>query len=157
MHASLVTQETPSPRPLAEGDEHAIVLPLRWGDSDALNHLNNTLYFRLMEEARMRILYGAGLRLPADDGAILAHASCDFLKPLTYPADVRVIHRVTRIGRSSLEFELVLEKMGASGPEPEPYARGRNVLVWMDYVANRSAPWPAEVLARLGAQFSPAR
>ena len=121
---------------------------LRWGDSDALNHLNNTLYFRLMEEARMRILYDAGFELPANDGAILAHASCDFLRPLTYPATVRVTHTVTRIGRSSAEFELLLEKVG---DDAGPYARGRNVLVWMDYVANTSARgrlkcwprWPA--------------
>ncbi|MGY6271715.1 acyl-CoA thioesterase [Achromobacter denitrificans] len=142
-----------SARILAVGDTHQTELPLRWGDSDALNHLNNTLYFRLMEEARMQILYGAGFELPSDTGAILAHASCDFLRPLTYPANVRVTHTVTRIGRSSAEFELLLEKTGDTAG---PYARGRNVLVWMDYVANVSAPWPPEVLARLGAMFGPA-
>jgi len=142
-----------SRRPLAAGDVHHVDLPLRWGDADALNHLNNTLYFRLMEEARMQILYGAGLRLPADVGPILAHASCDFRRPLTYPADVRVVHRVARIGSSSLEFDLSLEKLG---DEAGVYATGRNVLVWVDYVANRPAPWPPEVLARLGAQFRPA-
>ena len=102
--------DTLSARILAVGDTHQVDLPLRWGDSDALNHLNNTLYFRLMEEARMRILYDAGFELPANDGAILAHASCDFLRPLTYPATVRVTHTVTRIGRSSAEFELLLER-----------------------------------------------
>ena len=56
--------DTLSARILAVGDTHQVDLPLRWGDSDALNHLNNTLYFRLMEEARMRILYDAGFELP---------------------------------------------------------------------------------------------
>ncbi len=149
-----MNQENPQTRILSVGDQHQVELPLRWGDSDALNHLNNTLYFRLMEEARMQILYNAGLILPADAGAILAHASCDFLRPLTYPADVRVVHKVTRIGRSSMEMELVLEKVG---DDQGPYARGRNVLVWMDYVANKSEPWPQDVLAILAAQFqSPA-
>ncbi len=59
---------------------HTVEMPLRWGDSDALNHLNNTLYFRLMEEARMR-----SCTPPASAcrrmRAILAHASCDFLRP----------------------------------------------------------------------------
>ncbi|WP_459617783.1 acyl-CoA thioesterase [Bordetella sp. 2513F-2] len=145
--------ESQSARTLAVGDCHHIDLPLRWGDSDALDHLNNTVYFRLMEEARMQILYGAGLRLPADNGPILAHASCDFIRPITYPASVRVTHRVTRIGRSSLECELVLENPGEA---PGAYARGRNVLVWMDYLENRSAPWPADVLAALARQFRPA-
>ncbi len=140
-------------RTLGVGDTHTLEVPLRWGDSDALDHLNNTLYFRLMEEARMQILYGAGLKLPDDHGAILAHASCDFLRPLTYPASVRVTHRVGRIGRSSLEFELTLDKVG---DESGSYARGRNVLVWMDYINTRSQPWPADVLGRLGAAFTPA-
>lgn len=137
---------------LVVGNTHQVDLPLRWGDSDALNHLNNTIYFRLMEEARMQILYGAGLTLPADEGAILAHASCDFLRPLTYPALVRVTHTVTRIGRSSLEMTLTLEKVG---DDSGPYASGRNVLVWMDYVTNKSAAWPAEVLRRFAAQLKP--
>jgi acyl-CoA thioester hydrolase len=140
-------------RPLSAGDRYALDLPLRWGDSDCMNHLNNTLYFRLMEEARIQIFYAAGMKIPDDVGIILAHASCDFLRPLTYPATVRVTHEVTRIGRSSMDFDLTLEKLGdTSGP----YARGRNVLVWMDYVNNRSEPWPHDVLARMGALFTPA-
>lgn len=142
---------------LAPGATHVCELPLRWGDSDALNHLNNTLYFRLMEEARIQILYAAELRVPDDVGPILAHASCDFLRPLTYPATVRVTHTLTRVGRSSMEFELMLEKVGdeGGGPGNNPYARGRNVLVWMDFVANRSAPWPAGVLASLAGVLTP--
>ncbi len=143
---------TPEPAPLEEGAWHQIDLPLRWGDMDALNHLNNTIYFRLMEEARVCILRQAGMKLPDDEGPILAHAACDFIKPLGYPATVRVTHRLLRLGRSSMELELTLEMVGDDGG---PYARGRNVLVWMDYVANRSKAWPAEVLARLGAQFKP--
>ena len=140
-------------RALGVGDIQRFQLPLRCGDSDSLNHVNNTLYFRLMEEARMQILYSAGMKLPDDHGFILAHASCDFLRPLTYPAQVQVTHAVTRIGRSSLEFEITLDKVG---DEEGAYARGRNVLVWMDYVNNRSQPWPAEVLGRLGGVFTPA-
>ncbi|AOB30631.1 thioesterase [Bordetella sp. H567] len=141
----MTASDTPAPVP---GSTHTVEMPLRWGDSDALNHLNNTLYFRLMEEARMQLLYAAGISLPADAGPILAHASCDFLRPLTYPASVQVTHTLTRLGRSSMEFELVLDKVGDSRG---PCARGRNVLVWLDYVGNRPQPWPTHVLARLAA------
>jgi acyl-CoA thioester hydrolase len=149
---SYVNQDQQRGPTLEVGDTHQVELPLRWGDFDALNHLNNTIYFRLMEEARMQILYGAGLTLPADEGAILAHASCDFLRPLTYPALVRVTHTVTRIGRSSLELDLTLEKVG---DDTGPYAKGHNVLVWMDYVANKSAVWSADVLRRFAMQLKP--
>ncbi len=128
------------------------VVPLRWGDLDAMNHLNNTLYFRLMEEARICWFADNDMMTrPGEsdraDGPILAFASCDFLKPMTYPANATVTQTVTRIGRSSMDLDLTI-----AGDEAEPvlYARGRNVLVWMDYRNGRSAPWPARLLAALG-------
>lgn len=125
---------------------------MRWGDADALNHMNNTVYFRLIEEARMQIFDGCGLQVPAAQGFILAHASCDFLRSFTYPCDVRVTHKVARIGRSSLDTELILEKAGdASGP----YAKGRTVLVWVDYAVEASAPMPETVKQALASQFMP--
>jgi len=140
-------------RTLQVGDSHQVDVPMRWGDADALNHMNNTVYFRMIEEARVQLLRGAGLGLPAERGFIVAHASCDFLRAFTYPCCVRVTHRVARIGRSSLETELVLDKVG---DDTGPYARGRSVLVWMDYTVNRSAALPAQALQRLAAQCAPA-
>ena len=128
------------------------VVPLRWGDLDAMNHLNNTLYFRLMEEARicwfhendmMRRVDGRG----DDEGPILAFASCDFLKPMTYPCDALVTQTVTRVGRSSMDLDMTIDGDAAS---PGSYAKGRNVLVWMDYRSGKSAPWPERLLAALG-------
>lgn len=142
-----MTTETSAPRRLAVGDLHEIDLPVRWGDMDALNHLNNTVYFRLMEEARMQVFLEAGLPVPAGEGPVLAHASCDFIKPVTYPATVRVRHRVVALGRSSMTLDI---ELFAAGDEAAMHARGRNVLVWMDYRAGRSCPWPDDVLARLG-------
>lgn len=147
-----MNRESPAARTLRVGDCHRIDLPMRWGDSDALNHMNNTVYFRMMEEARMQLLRGSGLSLPAGQGFILAHAACDFIKSFTYPCDVRVTHKVTRIGRSSLETELILENPSdATGP----YARGRTVMVWIDYATNGSAPLPDTVLQALATQFVP--
>lgn len=127
-------------------------IPLRWGDLDAMNHLNNTLYFRLMEEARICWFYDNDMMMrdgdsTRGDGPILAFASCDFLKPMTYPCTALVTQTVTRVGRSSMDLEMTIE-----GDEAEPltYAKGRNVLVWMDYLKGTPAPWPARLLAALG-------
>ena len=151
-----MNQTTSAARTLAVGDCHQIDLPMRWGDSDALNHMNNTVYFRLMEEARMQMLQGCQLQVPVvaeGQGFMLAHASCDFMRSFTYPCDVRVTHKVTRIGRSSLETELILDKVA---DDAGPYARGRTVMVWMDYTANRSIPLPPAVLQGLATQCVPA-
>lgn len=146
-----MSQDIFAARSLQVGDRHHVDLPMRWGDADALNHMNNTVYFRLMEEARMQMLRSSGMSLPTgQEGFILAHASCDFLRSFTYPCDVRVIHQVTRVGRSSLDTELILEKVD---DQTGPYARGRTVMVWMDYATNRSAPLPQQVLQDLAKQF----
>lgn len=144
-------QEIAVPRTLQVGDSHQVDLPMRWGDADSLNHMNNTAYFRLMEEARMQMLYdSSGQRvLPLDQGFILAHASCDFVRSFTYPCQVRVTHRVTRIGRSSLETEVIL---GKAGDDSGPYARARTVMVWVEYASGSSLPLPANVLQALAAK-----
>ena len=136
------------------GDTFTADIPMRWGDMDALAHLNNAAYFRLMEEARVQMMHGSSVAYPPDTGIVLAHVSCDFLRPITYPATVRVVHTVTRIGRTSAELDLTLSVAGDT--LAKPCARARTVLVWMDLASGTSAPWPADILAGLAAQMSPA-
>ena len=125
------------------------IVPLRWGDMDAMKHLNNTLYFRLMEE--VRICWFAEfdlLVMPDGEGPILAHASCDFKKPLTYPGDARVMQSITRLGKASLDAEMIIERTDEPGVV---YAQGKNVLVWMNYVTGKSSPWPQHLRSALEA------
>jgi len=136
---------------LQPGQTFRCTIPLRWGDMDALNHLNNTIYFRLMEEARIQLFHASSMNVqPKHQYAILAHASCDFRKPLVYPATTVVTHHVTRVGRSSLTFQLVIENEAEPGLE---YASGSNVLVWVDAETGRALPWPEHVLAALARTF----
>ena len=125
------------------------ILPLRWGDMDAMKHLNNTLYFRLMEETRICWFAEYDLLvMPDGEGPILAHASCDFLKALTYPASAKLVQTVTRVGTSSMDFDVTIARVD----EPDVlYAKGKNVLVWMNYVSGRPAPWPQHLRAALDA------
>jgi len=127
--------------------EFVTEVPLRWGDMDAMSHLNNVMYFRLMEEARIRWFARFGFpTLPVGEAPILAHVGCDFLKAMTYPATAIVTQVVTRVGRSSVEMSVKIERAG----EPAVvYAAGRSVIVWYDYTANKSAPWPETVRAAI--------
>jgi acyl-CoA thioester hydrolase len=122
-------------------------IPLRWGDMDAMAHLNNVMYFRLMEEARIQwfVLLGFST-LPQREAPILAHAACDFVRAMTYPGVAVVKQIVTRVGRSSLEMSLVIERADEPGVT---YATGRTVIVWYDYAAGKSVPWPETVRASL--------
>lgn len=134
--------DTPFPAP-AEGAQFRCVMPVRWGDLDALNHVNNTLYFRYVEEARVKMLERMGAFGSTKVG-VLAHTSCDFLKPVLYPASVVVIQTLARLGRSSLEMEFVIEREDEPGV---PYAKGRYVAVGCNPDTGRAAPWTPEELA----------
>lgn len=117
--------------------------PLRWGDMDAMGHLNNTLYFRLLEEARIQ--WFAALELPthqATQGPILAHISCDFIKPMMYPNTAKITQSVEKIGRSSLQHSCTIETVNEPGVV---YAKSQSVVVWMDYATGKSIPWPESV------------
>ncbi len=126
---------------------YALEVPLRWGDMDAMGHLNNVIYFRLMEETRIRWFQDLGLStLPAAEAPILAHVSCDFVRAMTWPGVAIVRQSVTSIGRSSVEMDLLIEKQGEPGIV---YAKGRSVIVWYDYSTGRSMPWPDAVRAAI--------
>ena len=146
------TSALDSARLLSPGDSFVVDLPIRWGDCDALQHLNNTVFFRLMEEARMQLQVGSKVPFPKAHGTIMVHASCDFLRPVTYPATVRVTHTVAKLGRTSIEFDVVLAHAG----DPQVvHARGRTVLVWMNFATGAATPWPQPLLEGLGAYLAP--
>ena len=122
---------------------HESVVPLRWGDMDAMGHINNTLYFRYMEIARLDWMFkvGAGVRNGGSggQGPIVLNAFCNFMRQLTYPGDVRVAMYVATPGRSSFETFHTIVRVD----EPEVvYAEGGACVVWTDYAAKKSAPMP---------------
>ncbi|WP_311197067.1 acyl-CoA thioesterase [Sheuella amnicola] len=133
--------------PLRVGDTYEIDVPMRWADADALNHLNNAVYFRYMEEGRISMFYTSHAPQSSQFGPVVVHCSCDFKKSIVYPATVRVTHRLIRIGRSSMEHEVDLSVV--DGDKAELRAQGRSVMVWMDFKADKSHPWPADVLEAL--------
>jgi acyl-CoA thioester hydrolase len=65
---------------------------------------------------------------------------------MTYPGVALVHQVVTRVGRSSVEMSLTIEKQREPGVT---YASGRSVLVWYDYSAGKSLPWPEKIRAAI--------
>ncbi len=61
---------------------------------------------------------------------------------MTYPGTAVVRQIVTRVGRSSVEMSLSIEKAGEPGVT---YATGRSVIVWYDYSEGKSKPWPEAI------------
>jgi acyl-CoA thioester hydrolase len=116
-------------------------MPLRWGDMDAFGHVNNTVYFRFMEEVRIswfRELAVAGANIEGQ-GPVIVNASMEFLKQLHYPGDVIGSMFVGPPGRSS--FDTRFELFRADDPATL-YAKGAAKCVWVDYAAGKSVPIP---------------
>jgi acyl-CoA thioester hydrolase len=67
------------------------VSPIRWGDMDAMGHLNNGSYFRYLETARIDWFTQLGCSpLPTGGGPVIINAFCNFYKQLEYPGDVLI-------------------------------------------------------------------
>jgi len=123
-----------------------VQLPIRWGDMDAIGHVNNTVFFRYMEQTRIEWLDRA--KLPIDrrqEGPILGQASCTFRKPLVYPGTVEVQMFNEPPGRSSV---VTLYEIRLAGDDTL-YAEGTGKIVWVDYAAGKSKPLPDAVRALL--------
>jgi acyl-CoA thioester hydrolase len=126
---------------LLEGYPIVVVLPVQWGDQDAFQHVNNTIYFRWFESARVAYTRKLGLTemmIANKVGPILAATACNYRAPVTFPDTVRAGIRVARMGRSSLTMEHVI----FSETQNAIVAEGTSTSVLYDYTTNQSCPIP---------------
>lgn len=118
---------------------HTTQIPIRWGDMDAYGHVNNTLYFRYMEQARCEWLEAQGYKVaPEGEAPVIINAACTFMLPMTYPGTVEVRTYAGKLGRSSLE---TIYEMRIVGQETV-FSQGSAKIVWMDTATGKSVPIP---------------
>jgi len=118
-------------------------MPVQWGDQDSFGHVNNLLYLRWCESARIEYLIEAGLwgmYLKTRVGPILASIQCDFRQPVNFPDHVHTGAKVTRIGNTSFQMDhlIVSEARGV-------VAEANSTLVVYDYNKAASCRVPDEV------------
>ena len=110
---------------------------LRYGDLDALGHVNNAVYATFSESGRIAFLRDRRIA-PQEDGRafVVARLTIDFVAELHYPGTVRIATRAIRMGRSSLTFEQVMLSGDAL------VARAESTVVLIDRQLRRSTPFP---------------
>ena len=115
-----------------------------------LGHVNNAVYFRYMEQARIEWVYALARARGYDDGQgpVIASASCKFGSPVVYPADVEVRMYIGDPGRTSLGSYYELRVNG------HRCADGAARIVWVDRATGHPVPLPESVLALLPGQAS---
>jgi acyl-CoA thioester hydrolase len=126
---------------------HVERIPIRWGDMDAMGHVNNTVYFRYMEQARISWF---DRLVPEDDawqstGIVIANATCNYRRAMTYPGTVEVKLFVGAPGGASVPtfYEMRVDD------DPVPYADGAATVVFIDMKTQKSRRIPEAIRARL--------
>jgi len=123
---------------------HTTTIPIRWGDMDAYGHVNNTIYFRYMEQARCEWLEGLGYKVaPEGHAPVIINAACTFMIPMTYPGTVEVRTFAGELGRSSVVTSYEMRIVG----DETVYAQGSAKIVWMDTATGKSVPIPDDLRA----------
>jgi acyl-CoA thioester hydrolase len=120
---------------------HTQRIEIRWGDMDAMGHVNNTVYFRYMEQARINWFESLVPRGEAwrTMSIVIVNASCNFKKPINYPGMVEVRVFAGAPGGSSVPtyYELRVES--------ELYADGAATVVFVDPHQQKPMRIPEEI------------
>jgi acyl-CoA thioester hydrolase len=137
-----------------EGFAVRIEIPVAWGEMDAFGHVNNVVYFRYFESARIAYfsaLEYMDLMRVSGVGPILAETSCRFRIPIEYPDTVAVGARVTEIG----DEEFTMRYAAVSLHHGRVAAEGSGRIVSFDYRNKCKAPLQKELRERLARLESP--
>ena len=141
-----------SPSGLAEGMQLTdfpiqVRMPVAWGQLDAFGHVNNTVYFRWFEDARIALFEAAGLlghMERTSHGPILARTQCVFRQALGFPDTVVACARVSDLGvdRFTMEYAVFSDAKGLA-------AHGDGRIVMLDYASGAKVPLPEALLTAL--------
>ena len=122
-------------------------IPVRWGDMDAYGHVNNALYMRYLEEARVQLLAELGASMDGNGvDPVVINVGCTFLKPVTYPDTLRIDCYVADPGRSSF---MTYYRLFSENDLETPVSEGYSKVVWMDHTSGRSVPLPDNIRKHL--------
>ncbi len=118
-------------------------MSVRWGDMDAFGHVNNTVYFRYMEQIRIEWMASV-MDLASTPGIapVLVSTQCDFLHSLKYPDQIEVQMFIASPGRSSFDTFYKIYRLDG---EKTLCAEGNGKVVWVDHTTGKSTPLPEVV------------
>lgn len=122
---------------------HSCDITVRWGDMDTYGHVNNALYMRYLEEARVQLLAKMGASMDGNGvDPVVINVGCTFIQAVVYPETLRVDCYVKDPGRSS--FMVIYELYPQSQPETM-VSEGYSKVVWIDHKTGKSVPLPDKI------------
>ncbi len=115
-------------------------IAVRWGDMDAMGHVNNATYFRYMETARIDWFRSIGCVPDAQgEGPVIVNAFCNFYLQFEYPDDVLLKMYVSDPGRTTFESWATMEKVAEPGVV---CAAGGATTIWVNFPQQKAVGLP---------------
>lgn len=115
-------------------------IPIRWGDMDAMGHLNNTGYFRYMEVCRIDWLATVdSVPSHAAEGIVIVNAFCNFYRQLSYPGEVLLKMYTSDPARTTFETWVTMERRDEPGVI---CAEGGATTIWVDFPNQKAKALP---------------
>ncbi len=122
-----------------------LTMPIRWGDMDAMGHVNNTVYFRYLESARIEWFRAIDCEPdPQGQGPVIVNAFCNFYKQLEYPGDIMVKTYVSNPARATFDSWHTIERVDQPGVIS---AAGGATVIWVDFPQQKAVSLPDWVRA----------
>jgi len=133
---------------------HRLVIPLRWGDFDALGHVNNVRYLDFMQDARVSLVHDFGLPTSSlkEIGHLVARNEIDYVKPVGMNDHVVTVEIwISRFGGASYDVEYAI-----TDALDTLCARARSVMVTVDMSTEAVIRIPDDVRAAMEKFHEPA-
>ena len=115
-------------------------IAVRWGDMDAMGHVNNATYFRYMETARIDWFRSIGCVPDAQgEGPVIVNAFCNFYRQFDDPDEVLLKMYVSDPGRTTFESWATMEKVAEPGVV---CAAGGATTIWVNFPQQKAVGLP---------------
>lgn len=123
-----------------------IFVKVRFGETDALGHINNTSYFIYTEEARVRFFEALGYSMNTGNWQfIMASTKCDFINQGYFNQELSIKTYVSRIGTKSFQLEHDMICMKTN----KLIAKGEATVVYFDFEKQQSEVIPESLREKL--------
>lgn len=119
-----------------------------WGDMDAFEHVNNTVYFRYFEDARMEFFTQLGVMEHLKEtgiGPILASTRCDFRAPLSFPDEIVIGAWIDQIAEKRFTMHYRVHSLS----QQCLVAEGEGLVVFYDYKNKKSSVIPTHIVENI--------
>lgn len=115
-----------------------------WGEMDAFKHINNVIYFRYFETARVEFFHKTNLwqtYIDENIRIVVGKLECNYIREITHPAEIEISVGIKKIGHSSLTVHHMVKCNGIIA------AHGEGVIVATNPATGKSTPWTDKLRA----------